>query len=229
MKTGARARLILGLVGVATFARPLQTAAAPKPTTSPTFTIHVRNYAEVDPTTLAKAEQMASRIFAQAGLASRWADAPLSAQDSRYATTDPAVDGLSHIWVNILPASMSNRLTLPAGVSGLAPGAGPDRVLAYIFYDRLEEVEKTQLAAVQRRDTDLRTSPAALLGTAVAHEVGHILLNLDVHSKAGIMRGNWDSGVLNDIVSGYMHFTKDQGATMQAEVARRTRSSRSDQ
>ena len=79
------------------------------------------------------------------------------------------------------------------------------------------------MAAYVRKDTEYPSKITELLGSAIAHEVGHILLNLAVHSKDGIMRGNWDLGVVSDSSNGCLYFTKDQEKIMQAEVARRLR------
>lgn len=44
-----------------------------------------------------------------------------------------------------------------------------------------------------------RTSPAILLGRAVAHEVGHLLLETNAHATSGLMRASWsDVEVRND-------------------------------
>ena len=55
----------------------------------------------------------------------------------------------------------------------------------------------------------------------MAHEIGHILLNLSVHTPTGIMRGRWDLNDLRDIAEGSLGFTKQQGKVIQAEVTRR--------
>jgi len=219
MNRTAKWQLTLGLVAVAAMAGAAQPAAA-SPAADLNFTIHVRNYAGVDSKTLAQAEKVTSRIFQKAGVISQWADAPL--QEQEY-TADPQWAGLSHIWVNIMPAAMSEKLHLADSMTGLAPGAGPDRVLAYIFYNRVQEMQREQSAAFERKNTEFTFYVADLLGSAMAHEVGHILLNLAVHSKTGIMRGNWDPVVLRDMISGYLYFTKDQEKIMQAEVTRRAR------
>jgi len=219
MNTTAKWQVTLGLLAVAAVAGAAQ-AASPSPAADPNFTIHVRNYAGVDGKTLAQAEKVTSRIFQKAGVISQWADAPL--QEQEY-TADPQWAGLSHIWVNIMPAAMSDKLHLADSATGLAPGAGPDRVLAYIFYNRVQEMQRERFAAYERKNTEFLPNVADLLGSVMAHEVGHILLNLDVHSKTGIMSGNWDLGLLKDTMSGLLYFTKDQEKVMRAEVTRRAR------
>ena len=130
MRTTAKWQLTLGLIAVAGFAAAGQSAVAGSPETNLSFTIHVRNDAGVDPQTLQEAEESASGIFRNAGVLCRWVDAPsTSAQIHEVIADQPAV-GLSHIRVNLVPRGVN----MPAGVTGLAPGAGPDRMLVQVFY-----------------------------------------------------------------------------------------------
>jgi len=49
--------------------------------------------------------------------------------------------------------------------------------------------------------------PALILGHVIAHEIGHVLLNLENHhSPAGIMRGEWNPRVLEDAKAGILVF-----------------------
>lgn len=136
----------------------------------------------------------------------------------------PAI-GLSHIRVNLLPRAMSLGTAMPASVTGLAPGTGPDRLLVQVFYDRVGALARRETQRQAATEAQGNAAPAAtaaqILGEAIAHEIGHILLNLSVHSRAGIMRGPWDLNDLRDIAGGYLGFTKQQGEVIQAEVARR--------
>jgi hypothetical protein len=221
MKTTAKWQVILGLFVVAAIAGPIQSAAADAPAASLSFTIHVLNYAGVGPQTLAEAEKVASRIFLKAGVVSQWIDAPLTEQDLQKASVDQQSVGLSQIWLSLLPRTMSDRMSIPAGVTGLAPGAGPDRFLAYVFYNRVEELRRKQIAAMLSSAAATHASVGQILGGAMTHEIGHILLNLAVHSKTGIMQGSWNLDVLDAIGCDHLYFTKEQEKVMQAEVARR--------
>lgn len=227
MKTTSKWRVTVGLIVVAGIAGPVQSAAASSPVRSLSFTIHVRNEAGVDSKTLKEAEKVASGIFQEAGVITQWVDAPLTSEDLHEASVDPRLFGLSQLRVNILPPAMSDRLNMPVGVTGLAPGAGPDRVLAYVFYDRVEGLaqrEAQRQFTAQSHGTSARRAAAGqILGVVIAHEIGHILLNLAVHTKEGIMRGNWDLHDLREIAYGYLNFTKQQGKVIQSEVARRVR------
>ena len=227
MKPTARWRLTLGLVVVAGFAGTGQIAVAGSSPTKLSFAIHVRNYAGVDSKTLAAAETVTSRIFQKAGVVSNWVDAPLASEDLSNASADQPSFGLSQICVDLLPREMSDRMNISAGVTGLAPGAGPDRLLAYVFYERVEDLARREIQrelATSEFFRGIMDPPATveqILGEVIAHEIGHILLNLSVHTQTGIMRGHWDLHDLSDIAEGRLIFTKQQSEVIQAEVARR--------
>jgi hypothetical protein len=63
-------------------------------------------------------------------------------------------------------------------------------VLASVFIDRVELV-----AALSEIDT------ALLLGRAIAHEVGHLLLGTNAHSVNGLMRAQWSPADIRRRVS----------------------------
>ncbi len=113
-----------------------------------TFTIHVRNYAGVDSTNPGASRKGGLPDFPEGRRrkpVGRRGSVP--GQDSDNAPDQQAV-GLSDLRVNILPAAMSDQPASGGWRDGLAPGAGPDRVLAYIFYNRVEEMQQMHLAAI---------------------------------------------------------------------------------
>jgi hypothetical protein len=68
---------------------------------------------------------------------------------------------------------------------------------------------------------DRQVSKAQILGHAIAHEVGHLLLNQQVHSAYGIMRGAWSFADFREMTSGMLLFTSQQVEFLLAEVRRR--------
>jgi hypothetical protein len=200
-----------------------QAAAAASPETDPKVTITVYNHAEINGNTLTDAEKTASAIFQKAGVLVAWDedDATLTRDPLQKIPTGLKPMGPSHLRLIILPRKMADRLGLRGDVAGLAPGAGADRVLVYVFYDSVEDVASLQREAVFKGRTWRCVTAEQILAEVIAHEIGHILLNLSVHTKTGIMRGNWDSNDLQDIAYGYLDFSQAQAAVIRAEVRRR--------
>lgn len=185
------------------------------------FTISVYNYAQVDAKTLANAKEAAAGIFRKTGVETRWVDAPEVSDHVDLAENES--NALTNLRVYILPQEMAQRLGMPDNVMGLAPGRGPDRLLVYVFYQWLNQVAQKQVREQARGNITWHATAAQILGAMMAHELGHILLNLPSHSESGIMRGDWDLQQLSDAAFGFLLFTRQQTEVIQADVARRNR------
>jgi hypothetical protein len=186
-------------------------AAAPK--TKPNnliLTIGVRNYANVDGETLEKAEGVATLIFRQAGVQTQWIDLEI-----------PNDVDSSILQVQLIAGVMAERLNVPHNVMGLAPGNDRDRHFVYVLYDGVEALARAQKEAVLKGEVQRNANRAQILGILVAHEIGHLLLNLPSHSGAGIMRGDWNFKDLEDAAYGCLLFTRPQAESLQTEVASR--------
>jgi hypothetical protein len=192
-------------------------AAAGALETSPTIAIHIYDYADVDPQTLIEAERITSWIFRKAGVESRWPDSGPTTQGIPWNNASPQFAKLADIQLAIHPGSIADRLGLPDSVMGLAPGSEPGRRLAYVFYNRIESLAGRSV----HENICGSASTARILGHVMAHEIGHLLLNLQTHSVTGIMRGVWDGRMLQDACDGYLLFTFQQAAVIRAEAHRR--------
>jgi len=62
-----------------------------------------------------------------------------------------------------------------------------------------------------------------ILGDAITHELGHLLLGPGTHSPTGIMCGNWDWNYLHSALRGHKFFTAEQSKQIHNEVLRRNR------
>jgi hypothetical protein len=198
--------------------------------TNPPIAIHIYDYADVDPQTLIEAEKITSSIeaekitssiFRKAGVESRWPDSGPTTQGNPWNNASPQPAKLADIQLAIHPGSMADRLGLPDEVMGLAPGSEPGRRLAYVFYNRVESLAGRQMRRRVHGNICGSASTAQILGHAMAHEIGHLLLNLQTHSDTGIMRGDWDGRMLQDACYGYLLFTRQQAAVIRAEAHRR--------
>ena len=138
-----------------------------------TISIHVYNYAAVSEKTLARAKEEAGRIFGNAGLTALWVDHALSAVDLRHPhhSTD-SWDGTDYV-LRLLTQS-------PETSSKNAMGEALSLDIANVFMNRVTE----QAAAGE-------LSASRMLGHAIAHEIGHLLLGDNSHSLGGIMVAPW--------------------------------------
>jgi hypothetical protein len=138
----------------------------------PQILVSVINDAGVGVKTVQHAEEMASRIYEQAGVSIVWNNCP-ARTDLAPAHCIQMVDG-HHLVLRI----ERQPTTLSSDTYGVA-FLGADGAGAYcdVFYDRI--------ADLHRRG---RGSEAAILGVVAAHELGHLLLGSHSHALAGIMR-----------------------------------------
>ena len=59
-----------------------------------------------------------------------------------------------------------------------------------------------------------RVNLAEILGSVMAHEMGHLLLGSNAHAISGIMRAHWESGELRRIAMGTLVFLPEQAKRM---------------
>src|SRR5262249_35089222 len=79
------------------------------------------------------------------------------------------------------------------------------------LYDRVQN-----LAAANSTDV------APILGTVIAHEIGHLLLRSPEHSSKGIMQRNWPSADLQSAAQGRLRFTAEESQRMRDAVLSRS-------
>jgi hypothetical protein len=187
-----------------------------------TVTIHVYNFAQVDGRVLRDAEEVATEIFRKAGVETRWVDFVSASENMQSHLAVHGSYNLSAIQLDFLPSLRAERLGLPNNVMGLAPGTGLDRQLVYVLYDKVEALAEIQMSARAGGCNSTYGIRVQILGYAIAHEIGHILLNLESHSDSGIMRADWDLRQLQDACYGYLVFTPPQAEAIRLEVARRS-------
>ena len=163
-------------------------------------TVSIHNDAGIPSGIVLEAEAEASRIFRHAGLEIRWLNCPLPAAGP----VDPAqcavADFPLHLQLRIAKRSLNlNEFTM--GVSYLsADGIG---CYADLFYDRAEHLHEVNGVGL-----------ASILGHAIAHELGHLLLGNNSHSPAGIMRARWQPADLASAGKGALLFSTIESRAM---------------
>lgn len=219
MKTTLRWTLGVGLALASGLTVLAHAAPAVSSETSPAITIHVHNYARVAPNTLAEAEEVTTGIFREAGLETRWADSVLKAEDDPEPFAGHLTYSSSDIQLSILPPEMSERFGLPKNVMGVVPRS--DAQIAYVFDSKVKALFQTTLSAYRTGHIDRRVSESQILGIAIAHELGHLLLALQGHTTEGIMRGEWGLRDLRNATFGMLLFTPQQAEVLRANARSR--------
>ncbi|MFL6352558.1 MAG: hypothetical protein ACJ74Z_11995 [Bryobacteraceae bacterium] len=137
----------------------------------------VHNYAAVESGVLKQAEKTAARVLATGGVQVHWLDCQQNSEQPEQCEneSDPSV-----LVLHVLPAGVTRR-GAPAGSLGFAVPSKPGEfgALAGVFYDRVKRLSSSGF------------NEPVILGHAIAHELGHLLLGFGAHTEDGIMKAEW--------------------------------------
>jgi hypothetical protein len=197
----ARTRHLVGglvlAVALAGFCRP---AAAAEPSAPRMILLHASNEAGMPAEVLDRAKQEVCRIYREIGIEAVWENA---------VTLTPATYDVParRLFVSIIPVTTLRVMAVNPAAMGVAVTTSKTRGrLAYILYNRVEQVA-----------ADFKTDIAVVLGHAMAHEIGHMLLPAG-HSPTGLMRADWTKDDLQQATRGGLLFTEDQGETIRSRL-----------
>lgn len=194
--------------------RELEQVFAPKPALSAVpadcLHIHLYNPAAVSSRTLKHAMQDAARVLSTAGVKAVCWHVLADAREAHTLHTSPPptwrknhkADSRGYL-VAVIGAGVPVNY-LPGALGYALPDAEIG-VNAMIFCDRIERFQESG-------EIDLPT----LLGHAMAHEIGHVLLGTTEHSPAGIMKARWSKADFQVAGLRFMNFT----ALQRAEILR---------
>jgi hypothetical protein len=189
-------------IGTALLTRPLLAGGPPS---NLKLTVQVYNSASVAPGTLIAAEDEGARIFREMGIAVRWLNCPLTISEAAANPICIAPVPPSRIAVRITSEMPANLAESSLGVAFTETG-----IYVTIYYPRVEESAKEGIA-----------NHSQILGHAIAHEMGHMLLGPVPHSRFGIMRGAWTAEDLRSIAMGAFLFKPYQSVLIRQAAMRR--------
>jgi hypothetical protein len=160
----------------------------------------VDNRATAAPWLLDQAGKEVNRIYRHAGMKLVWLTAHKDSDSQAGAFTVRLV-----VRAGLPPESgASSRFLM-----GAAPGGARDcGGIAYLFFDQAMEFSRVQ-----------QTAPALVMGTVVAHEIGHLLLGHRGHSSEGLMRASWSADDWQRASSGSLLFSRRESETMRATIS----------
>ncbi len=184
--------------------------------------LRVYNYAQVPEKILSEAEKEVREVLRKIGVETCWLHVPQSSGKNQleFLCRRPKNSSGLDLNISMPPRStvktMVEHLGRQDDVFGLSPRS-KDKPghLAYVFYHRVEEFLRAQ---------NLHEHKARILGLAIAHEIGHLLLPSNAHSRKGIMRAVWERQDFRFAIRGNLGFTPKQAELIRSEVLRRSTS-----
>jgi hypothetical protein len=180
------------------FTRSLPTT--PPGAVKPVLTVRVFDYVQA-PEAVANAEEVATRIFREAGVTVAWHDCAPVVPKSPDVSTCSGELGPTEVVLRIVPL-----IKVFPGVDHDAAGfaVGPYATVSF-----------ARVMDLARNDSAPRF---VILGRAMAHEIGHVLLRTSGHSPEGIMRAQWGGAELKVVTTNDMFFTRKQSKALQATL-----------
>ena len=168
------------------------------------LTVGVYNDAGVSPVILKRAEQRAADIFARASFEVVWLHCLHAGPADAVACHQ--TDLPQHVVLRIIRNPVSPGKDSVFGVAFLSvDGTGK---YSDVFWNRVRDLQATS-------NLDL----ASVLGSVMAHEMGHLLLGSNAHSVSGIMRAQWEAEELQRIAMGTLLFTEQQAEGMRGRAS----------
>jgi hypothetical protein len=190
-------------------ARSAKVDAAPSPEAA--VAVRTYNYAAVASEQLAAAKSEAARIFRRAGISVEWIDCRVRDSDEGAPCTEPLLTGrdLMLRLVDRTPALGERIVALGESMLDREQRGG---VLMTIDVFPVRSVARGASVAI-----------STLLGRAVAHEIGHLLLGSAEHPRLGLMRALWSHHELRGLKPAHWGFSAREAARMRQTLRGKSR------
>jgi hypothetical protein len=155
-----------------------------------TLTVRLRNDARALDQDLASAQKDVTHIYAKAGIDVVW------------------VASRARLTVALISREQADLMHQIKDAMGYVPASGAEGGrFAYVLNHRVDEVS-----------AGYRSAKAIVLGVALAHEIGHLLLPSKPHSSSGLMRKKLGQPDFLDARRGKLLFTPEQARTMRGRL-----------
>lgn len=176
------------------------------------ITIHLYNLSGVSEAVLDGAIREASRIFRTAGADLVWERGNPDAEEAHASDRSgkPVTAGRRRRYL-VVRIGKGLTFGVPAAALGESLPYAKSGISTTIFQERVESL-------CEREGLDL----SALLGYVMAHELGHVILSLDVHTARGIMRARLGAVEYRLAGWGQLRFDPEQEAKIRDYAVRST-------
>ncbi len=172
--------------------------------TAPSVTIAIYDDVQLSQRVLTEAENEATKVYQRAGIVMSWIECKLKA-DAQPDLRCQASPSRINLQLRIIRRTSKSSDDI-FGVAFLsAEGTG---VYSDVFYDSVEKLNR-----------DWHVGLARVLGHVMAHELGHLLLGSNAHSRQGIMCPRWHGEELHRASMGAFLFSPEQSRFMRERLS----------
>jgi len=176
------------------------------------LSVQTYNYSGVSAEELAAARRYAEAIFRRANITISWRDCRTSGRD--------AVDVLPNCRTDLGSDEVMLRI-----MTSSTPGLDRATSLGFSLVNRenahsawLSSVFANRVAALA---SQAGIDPTLLLGRAIAHELGHLLIGSTDHARAGLMRAFWSHAELTQGSGSEWVFLEKEARAMRTSLSTR--------
>ena len=167
-----------------------------------TVRVAIHNSASVPADVLETARKKTATAFGKAGIDLDWEAPPANPCGSNQD---------AHFCVQVLLRPRNAQFEPGRRrIMGLALAADRLRAVLSLYFDAVTDVARRY-----------GWPRGEVLGLALAHEMGHVLLPPPSHSSTGIMQASWEGDDLRHVLSGDATFTEEQVRAMRSRLALR--------
>ena len=179
----------------------------------PILHVHLYDQANVPRQTLDRAIEETVEILASAGVQSVFEPSDANSPESQTLDMTAPTLGQTPDVREFLVARI---------VRGGLPATVLPRMLGYSFPWALNGVHVTIMYdRIEMAAMSVAPSLARILGSALAHEVGHVLLSSEQHSQSGVMKAVWSRVDYQHLAAHQLEFLPHEAAILRDEVSRR--------
>ena len=213
-------RLVVGAATAAVLVMPMlmlptvatvsadDTSSVVPPTTQTALNIRVLNFSALDAEEVTSAFAVTRSLYATADIAVRWV---MCLTETTGGCADPL--RADELWLRLVPGAASGNAARTLGFAYVDPTA-QGGVMATVF--------ALQVANVAR---DVGGPAERLLGSVIAHELGHLLLGSSTHARTGLMSSRWFRQDVRSMALAQLRFSRREGRDLRAGLSRRMRES----
>ena len=189
-------------------------AQAAKSDLEATVVVRTYDYSNTGSDALASARSEAEQIFKAARIAVRWRDCSVPGNTDGAACTEPLLPGhdLMLRLVDRTPPNLAEAQRVMALGESMVDREERSGVLMTVDLFRVRAIAERASTAI-----------AILLGRAIAHEIGHLLLGSAEHPRLGLMRALWSHDELRGAKPANWGFSAREAAQMRQTLRGRSR------
>lgn len=172
------------------------------------ITVLVANRAGIPADTIAKMQSEAGWVLSKAGVPTEWVDCPSSTESAEAKSPCAGQLGGTRFLVRLTHDHIPHHGSASDMALGFSHVTSDGGTYATLLMDLIEELA----------DHQELVSRGQILGHAVAHEIGHLIMGLNSHSSHGLMRSGWKAKELHDMAERHLLFSKQEGERMRIRI-----------